>query len=471
MQAAFQFSREVDTVMSTFGHTFSGPVFRPGDEGYDAERAGFNLAVDHHPELVVGAACDADVAAAVRVAAAGGLGLAVQATGHGPSAPADGALLVSTRRMDEVRVDPVSRTAVVGAGVRWQQVLDQAVPYGLAPLNGSNPQVGAVGYTLGGGIGLLGRRYGYAADHVRSLDVVTADGKLRRVSADRNPDLFWALRGGKGNFGVVVRMEIELMPVARLFGGGLYFPGEATADVLHAYREWTQTVPEEMASSIMLIRYLDDPVVPAPLRGRYVTHVRIAYSGPLDRGERIVRRLRRVGPRLLDTVTEMPYREVGSIHHEPTEPVAAYDTNVMLAELAAETVDTIVSLAGPEADAPFILELRHHGGAYARPAAVPNAVGGRDAAFTLLFASLFESNRREEIRSIHDLVHDKLRPWTTGGSYLNFLGVGDVATDRVRTAFTPADYARLTSLKSTYDPTNVFCVNHNIPPKCPRPLG
>jgi FAD/FMN-containing dehydrogenase len=444
--------------------TFLGPTFRPGDDGYDTERVGFNRAVDQRPELIVGAADPADVTAAVQFAAAAGLAVAVQATGHGPAVPTDGAVLISTRRMDRVRLDPSNRTVSVDAGVRWRKVLDVTAPYGLAPLTGSSPHVGAVGYTLGGGIGPLGRRYGYAADHVRWLDVVTADGHLRRVAADRDPHLFWALRGGKGNFGVVTSMEIELMPVTRLLGGGLYYPGEAAADVLHAYREWTGTLPEEMSSSVMLIRYPADPAIPGPLQGRFVAHVRIAYSGLAEDGERWIRPLRRLGPRLADTVIEMPYRDVGSIHHDPTEPVAAYDTNSFLGELDSGAIDTIVSLAGPEADPPFVLELRHHGGAYSRPPVVPNAVGGRDAAFTLFAASVLDPAHTERIRGAHELLHHKMRPWATGGTYLNFLGIGDVGTDRVRTAFTPADYERLKKLKATYDPGNVFRINHNIPP-------
>jgi len=267
-------------------NVFAGPVFRPGDVGYDAERAGFNLAIEHRPELVVGATGAADIIAAVERATADGLAVAVQATGHGVSVPADGAVLVNTNRMTGVVVDPSTRTARVEAGARWERVLPLAARYGLAPLNGSSPHVGAVGYTLGGGIGLLGRRYGYAADHVRWLDVVTADGRLRRVSADADPELFFALRGGKGNFGVVVSMEIELMPVSRLYGGGLYFPGESTADALHVWCEWTRTVPDSMASSVMLIRYPGDPAEPEPLRDRFVTHLRVAWSGAPEEGER-----------------------------------------------------------------------------------------------------------------------------------------------------------------------------------------
>ena len=449
-----------------------GPVFRPGDPGYDAARAGYNVALDGRPERVVGAVGAEDVRRAVSSAANDDLAVGVQATGHGASVSPEGAVLITTRRMDRVAVDPVARTAHIAAGARWSQVLAATTAHGLAPLNGSSPDVGVVGYTLGGGIGPLGRRYGFAADHVRSLDVVTADGDLHHVSPSREPDLFWALRGGKGNFGVVVSMEIDLFPVARLFGGGLYFPLEAAAEVLDAYRQWAATVPDEMSSSVLLIRYPDDPGLPDPLRGRSAVHVRLAYSGlgephgaAGDReGERLVAPLRDVGPRLMDTVQIMPYVEVPSIYDDPTDPAPVYDRNLVLDRLDAGTVDTIAGAMPDQADPPLILELRHLGGAYARPPEVPNAVGHRDAAFMLFSTSVVEPGRLDDVRRLHNGLHERLRPWTSGRTLANFLGIDDTTPEQVSTAFAPADHARLAQIKATYDPDNRFRVNHNIPP-------
>ncbi|MFI2431531.1 FAD-binding oxidoreductase [Streptomyces sp. NPDC018693] len=442
----------------------SGPVLRPGEQGYDEERLGYNLALDHRPAVVVGATGPEDVRAAVRYAGQAGLGVAVQATGHGISRSADGALMISTRRMREVRVDPDRRTATVAAGTPWQDVVAAAAPHGLAPLNGSNPGVGAVGYTVGGGIGLLGRRHGYAADHVRRLDVVTADGRLRTATAEQEPDLFWAVRGGKGNFGVVVSMEIDLFPVAELYGGGLYFGAGESAAALHAYAEWTASVPEEMSSSVQLIRYPDLPVLPEALRGRHVTHIRIAWCGDPAEGERWVRPLRAVGPVLQDTVRRMPYPEVGSIHHEPPDPVAAYDRNAALRDLDPAAVDTLLGLAGPDADAPYFLELRHHGGAYARPPRVANAVAGRDAGFLLFSTSILEPGRLPEVRAAHDRLYGAMRPWSTGGAFVNFFGMDDTGAERVRTAYTAGDHARLARVKAVHDPENLFRVTYNVEP-------
>lgn len=238
-------------------------------------RLGLNRAVESHPAHVVEAADEQDMTAAVGLAAGERRAVGVLATGHGPSLAADGAVLVNTRRMRGVHVDAQRATAWIEAGARWRDVLALTTPHGLAPLNGASPDVGAIGYLTGGGAGPLGRRFGFAADHVRRLRLVTADGRLRDVTADTDPDLFWAVRGGKDNFGLVVGMEVDLFPVARLYGGGLYFPGEATAEVLHAYASWVRQAPDAMASSVLLARDTDLPDAPEPVRGRFVTHVRI----------------------------------------------------------------------------------------------------------------------------------------------------------------------------------------------------
>jgi len=449
--------------MTDVPHT-RGPVIGPEHPDFDTETAGYNRLIRHRPALVVGATGAADVISAVRFAGERGMPLAVQATGHGPAVPADGAVLVNTRRMTGVRVDAGAHTARIEAGVRSGQLVHEAAAHGLAPLNGSAPEVGAVSYTLSGGIPLLGRRFGYAADHVRALDVVTADGQLRQVSAESDGDLFWALRGGGGNFGVVVSMEVDLVPLARLYGGGLFFPADATADVLHTYRSWARSMPEQMGSSVLLIRFPDAPALPEALRAKYVSHVRIEYAGPADEGERWVRPLRAVASPLIDTVRDMPYREVGSIHQDPTAPAPFYARTMALRALERETVDAILRTAGPEAGAPYLLELRHLGGALSRPPAVPNAAGRRDAEFNLYSGSLVTSGELDRLRAAHDALHATLVAWATGGVCLNFLTGPDATQERVRSAYLPADYARLAQLKRRWDPDNMFRINHNIAP-------
>jgi FAD/FMN-containing dehydrogenase len=444
-------------------------IVRPGDDDYDDERTGFQRAVEHRPALIVAATGPDDVRAAVELATAQRRPVGVKATGHGVTAPAgDDGVLITTQRMSGVRIDPETRTAHVEAGARWGQVVERAAPHGLAPLSGSSPEVGAVAYTLGGGLGLMSRRYGYAADHVRSIDVVTADGQARHVTADTetgadtDADLFWALRGGRDNFGVVTSLAVDLVPLARLYGGGLYFAAEHVGDVLDAYRRWTAEVPDEVGSSIGLVPFPDLPMVPEPLRDRYVAHVRIAYLGDKATGEELIAPLRAVAPRLIDRVEVMPYTASGSIHNDPTQPHPYYGTSLMLRSLDAETASTLLDLAGPEAPIPCVIQLRHLGGALARPPAVPNSVGHRDAAFLLSVISFVEGGTGPN-DDLQARLSEALAP-VTAGTNLNYLYGAAATPEAVRAAYEPGDYRRLAELKRVYDPANTFRLNNNIPP-------
>ncbi|MEU5100209.1 FAD-binding oxidoreductase [Streptomyces sp. NPDC020996] len=442
-----------------------GAVLQPGDPGYELANDLYNTIHRHRPAAVVAATGAADILAAVRFAAARSLPVAVQATGHGPSLPTDDALVISTRLMTGVRIDPVARTARIEAGVRSGRLVREASRFGLAPLNGASPVVGAVGYTLGGGIGPLGRAYGYAVDHVRELDVVTADGQLRTVSPDQNADLFWAMRGGKGNFGVVTSMEIDLLPVSRLYGGGMFLPGEAAADVLHAYRAWTATVPEGMTSSVALVRFPPVDAVPEPLRGRFVLHVRIAYTGSAVDGERLVRPLRSIAPVLIDGVREMPYSDVGSIHQDPTRPGPYRERSTLLRELTVDTVEELCRLAGPEADCPVsVVELRHLGGAMSRTPRRPSAVGFREARFSVFTVASAGPERAAVVDGFQHHLVESLAPWRLGGPCPSFIGALETGPQHVQAAYEPADFRRLCEIKAEYDPDNIFRLNHNIPP-------
>ena len=441
-----------------------GAVLSPGEEGYDAERAGWNLIIEHHPAVIVVAAGPEDVAAAVRFAASAGLPVGVQATGHGPSVPADGAVLINTRRMTGLEVDPDAATARIGAGVKGGKLIEAAAPHGLAPLVGSSPDVGTVGYLTSGGLPVLGRRYGFAADHVRALELVTADGRLRRATAERHPDLFWAVRGGKGNFGVVTSVETDLVPVARLYGGGLLFSGAATKHVLGDWLEWTASQPDEMDSSLALLRFPDLPGVPDPVRGKFLVHVRVAYTGWPAEGERLLRPLRAMGP-TIDTVADMPYTSVGDIANNPTEPAPVLDRGTLLRELDDEAVEQITALAGPDAELPpGRVEIRHLGGALGRTPKTPNAISHRDAPFGLLLGMVMLPGQDEQVEKAQQALIDGLRPWDTGVKLPNYLGSGTTQPHQVRAAYSDADYERLTAIKAAYDPRNLFRVNHNIPP-------
>lgn len=454
---------ELDAVAVKLAARVRGPLLSAGDEGYDEERIRYQTFLPHRPALVLGATDAEDVRLAVEFGAAHGLPVGVQATGHSPALPSASGLLVSTRRMTGVRIDPAARTAYLAAGVSWHQVVEAAAPHGLAPLNGSAPHVGAVAYTLGGGLGLLARRFGYAADHVRRIEAVTADGRLRDIDADGEPELFWALRGGRDNFGIVTGLEVGLVPVDTLYGGGLYFDGAAAEEILGAYLRWTETLPEEMTSSLALVPLPELPTLPPPLRGRYVVHVRIAYLGDAATGERLVAPLRELGPRLADSVRTLPYTESGTIHADPVPPAAYTGTNAMLSSLDAETVRTVLALTGPQAPVTSIVEVRHLGGALHRASQPANSVGNRDARYMLAVLNRVTPDTADAVRAAHTRLTDALAPITTGRS-LNFLYGANATPDQVRMAYAPEDYRRLRRIKAAYDPANLFRLNHNIPP-------
>ncbi|TQL66434.1 FAD/FMN-containing dehydrogenase [Nocardioides albertanoniae] len=432
----------------------------PHDSSYDTERTGYNLSVDHKPEVVVVATSAAAVVDAVRYATGRGLGVAVQATGHGVSVPADGQVLINTSRMDGVTIDPATRTAKVEAGVRGGALVRAAAEHGLAPVNGSSPEVGVVSYHLGGGIGVLGRQLGWAVDHVRSLDIVTADGQLRHVTATSEPELFWALRGGgKGNLGVVVALEIDLHPIARLYGGGLHFdatdPAEAER-VLTTWGAWTRTTPETMGTSVLLIQMPDLPVLPEPIRGKRVIHVRVAFTGQAADGERQIAPLRELGP-VTDSVTEMPYSRIGTIHAEPTAPAAFHARNAMLHSFDQDTAAEIVA----EADsARFLVEVRHMGGAFARPGAMPSALGRRDGDYVIYAGGVADGEAAASLTADLDRLVTSMEPWATGGPAVNFLSGPEVSAARLGAGYRPVDLERLAAIKRAVDPADVFRTHH-----------
>jgi FAD/FMN-containing dehydrogenase len=439
----------------------SGPVLVAGDEELAAEVATWNVAVRHTPAVAVGATCAADVAAAVSWAVAHGLRVAVQATGHGPVRDAAGSMMITTRRMQGVRIDPERRTARVEAGVKWQRVLEAAAEFGLAGPSGSSSDVGVVGYTLGGGLGPLGRRHGFAADLVTAVEMVTADGRLRRVTAGSEPELFWAVRGGKGNFGVVTALEMDLVPVDGLHAGGVFFAGADAGPVLRAFRSWAPALPEEVSTSIAVLRLPDLEFVPPPLRRQTVVHLRYAYAGPdLDLGERLVEPMRAAGRVLIDSIGRIRSTELDSIHMDPVAPMPSWERSMLLAELTEDAVEALLAVAGPQVELPLLLvDLRLLGGRLARQPAVPNAVAGRDAAFAVLLVGPGVPELAQVVPAAAQRVLDALRPWRSPGCIVNFLGAVS-GPDEVAAAYPPATIERLRRVKAAVDPAGVFSFGH-----------
>ena len=399
-------------------------VLAPGDPGYASETSGFDLGVACSPDLVVAAQTPAEVAATVAVAGERGERLTVLGSGHGLLHELRGGVAISMGALAGVQVDAGGRSARIGAGATWEPVLAAAAPHGLAALCGSAPAVGVAGYLLGGGLGPLARSYGFSADHIEEVEVVTpADGRLT-VTAESHPDLFWALRGGKGGLGVVTAVTIGLLPLAEVYGGGLYFGAADVPAVLAAYAEWSPALPESTTASIALLRLPQADALPDAIRGRTVAHVRVASIDAPAEAERHLAAIRAVAPPVLDTIGRLPYGRIGTIHGDPVTPMPVANGSATLATLDAGTVAALLAAAGPGTDAPLAsVEIRTLGGAAARPAPVPNAVGGRSAAHDLnVYAApdpaLSDAERLAAVRS----VLGRLAPWRAPVELINFVG-------------------------------------------------
>jgi FAD/FMN-containing dehydrogenase len=375
--------------------------------------------------------------------------------------------MITTARMDQVVVDTTRHRARVAAGVRWGDVVTETARSGLAPLNGSSPGVGVVGYTLGGGQSpTLGRSMGYAADHVHAIEAVTADGELRRVTADSEPELFWAMRGGKGNFGVVTALEFDLFPADQFYGGCLFFSGQHLADVLLGWQEWVTGIPEEMTSSLAVQRLPALPALPEPLRGKFLVAVRIAYLGSAADGERMVAPLRARAPVVLDTVADRPYVDVPLIHMDPPDPMPFYDRTTSLRELSPQTVDAIVALAGPDSDCPLLMvEIRGLGGALDCQPAIPNAVPTRGVPFVVTGFGAGGPDQADRMRDYLDLMISRLQPWVAPRRIPTFLSTDEATTtNELADVYGAERYGRLAAAKRRYDPQNMFRDSHNISP-------
>jgi FAD binding domain-containing protein len=446
----------------------AGAVFTAGDPGWDEEVSGFNAAVTHTPAAVVVAAAAGDVQAAIRYAATAGMPVGVQATGHGAMTPIEDGVLISTRRLRTVSIDPARRSATVQAGVRWRQVIDAAAPYGLAPLNGSASGVGAVGYTLGGGLPVMARTFGFAADHVRALDVVTADGQLRHVEAETEPDLFWGLCGGGGNLGVVTAMTIGLVPVVTVYGGGIFYPAVQIPAVLSAWRDWCPDLPETITTSVAILRLPPVPELPEPLRGQIVAQLRFCAVGaegmPVDtaKAAQLLAPMRAAAPVLLDTVADIPYTAIDAVHMDPDHPIPFCQRGLLLDDVTPGTIQALLAVAGPGEHVPLVVcEIRQLGGALRCAPAGGNAVGGRDAAYSLSAVGLLTPDTADITPATVDAVLAAAAPWTSGHTLLNLHGTVGDDTDRAR-PWETGTYQRLASLVTRYDPAGLLRYGHTI---------
>lgn len=429
----------------------AGTVAVPGDAEYDALVSPWNLAIVVRPAAVLAARTAHDVVEAVRFANRHGMRVTPQATGHGAMAELVEELLVVTKGLDECTVHPEG-WARVGAGVKWLRVVEAAAPHGLAPLSGSITDVGVVGYTTGGGLGPMARTYGLAIDRVRAIEVVTGDGVLRRVTPAEHPELFFALRGGKGMLGIVTAVEFDLVYQPTFYGGSLWFDGEHAATVIEQWLHWSDDLPELATTSIALFQLPAMPGVPEELADRMTLSVRYVWTGDPAEGERRFTAIRGAAPVLLDDVALKPYTAIDSVHTDPLDPVPAYEAAAVLTDFPQEAVDALLAVTGPGSGSSQVLvEVRQMGGATARAGEHDSAFCARGTAYALLTVGIAGT---PGVESHATAVLDAMAPWTGGHRMPNF-------------TFEPADYvdaydeptlARLRRAIRTYDPHGVMAI-------------
>ena len=437
-----------------------GKVVAPGDAGWDAARLAFNLTVDQHPALIAYPSSAAEVAEVVRFAKERELRVAPQRTGHnaGPLGSLERTILLKTDDLGGVEIDASARRARVGSGMKWADVVPQASEMGLGALHGSTPDVSIAGYALGGGVGWYGRKHGLAANSVTAIELVTADGELRRVDHDHESDLFWALRGGGGNFGVVTALEFDLYEVPELYAGVMFFPLERTAEVLHTWHALTPAMPDEMTTVGRILQFPPLPEIPEPMRGQSFAIVEGFFLGSEADGRDLLAPVRDLGP-AMDTFSMVPPVGITETHMDPPDPVPAVSDTALLDGLTPGAIDDLVAVAGPGSGSPLVsVELRHTGGALGRAEDHHGALARLEGSFAMFAVgvAMDEGITRASSATL-ERIGDALAGYQVG-QYLNF-----VERPYDARGFYPADtYARLQRIKGEYDPDGVFRANHAI---------
>jgi hypothetical protein len=449
---------------SELSEALVGAVVLPGDSRWDEARSSFNLLLDQRPAAVAFPVDERDVAAAVRYARRNGLRVAPQATGHnqGPLGDLDGKLLLNVSALQEVKVDPAAKQVRVGAGVKWERVAPRLSAHGLAGLHGSSPDVGIAGYSLGGGMGWLARRHGLQTNAVTALELVTAEGDLVRADAENHADLFWALRGGGGNFGAVTAIEFAVHEVEQLYAGAMFFPFERASEVLQTWRALLPGLPDELMSWAALLHFPPIPDVPAFARGRSYAVVMAAFLGSGAEGGALLRPLRELGP-ARDTFAEVPPVVLGDLAMDPLDPMPAHSAHQLLDELPGEAIDAVLAAIGPESsrgETVTMFQFRHMGGALARKAPGAGARATLPGEVSMYAAAVVMDEASDAaVRAALADVEAAVLPHRAG-DYPNFV---EEPTDASR-FFDPETWARLRQIKSRYDGDDLFVGNHHIPP-------
>ena len=433
----------------------------PADPGYDEARGAWHAKVDQNPAAVAFPETAADVVALVRGARDAGLRVAPQSTGHNapPLGDLSDTLLIRTGRMRDVVLNPFDRVVRAGAGAWWGDFVPRASKMGMSVLHGSSPDVGVAGYSLGGGVGWQARHRGLAANSLTAVELVTADGEHVRASHHSEPDLFWAIRGGGGNFGVVTALEFAMYPMRSVYAGWLVFGWERSTEVLARWAQWTVEAPEQVTSVGRILQLPPIEEIPAPLRGRNLVVVEAAYHGDEASGRELMAPLRELGPEM-DTFAVLPVEGLARLHQDPEGPTPVLGSHVMLDRFDQDAVDAMVGVAGPDSGSPLMsVEMRHIGGAAGRPAANAGALSHLDGQY-LSFAVSIPMGPESAIAIDAQLrrYEAALGPFGHGRSYLNF---AEQRVD-VGTAFAQTALARLRSIRTQADPDGLFRSNHEI---------
>jgi hypothetical protein len=440
------------------GDGLVGDVVLPGDEGWDAARSAWNLAVDQVPVAVVLPATADDVVATVRLAGEHGLAIAFNAGGHnaGPIDWGDPTILLKLDRMRGIEIDPGARRVRVEAGVLAKPLAVAAGEHGLAFLSGTSPDVGVAGYALGGGLSWLARRYGLACNTIVAADVILADGRLVRADPNTEPELFWGLRGGGGNLGAVTALEFELIPLTELYAGALFWPIERASEVLAAWRGWIDTVPDTCESLGRMLQLPDAPFLPEHLRGRSFVLVEAAIIGSEEESVDLLRPIRALEPEF-DSFAMMPPSDLSLVNMDPEEPLPYDGDGVLLDAFPVEAIDPLVdSFVG----SPLLhVEVRHLGGALASGSPDHGVLDAIEQPFVLFtFGLALDADMLVAVQDHAKRVIASVGPWDSGRRYLNF------AETRVdpRTIYPAASFDRLILAKERYDPTDMFRANHPL---------
>jgi FAD/FMN-containing dehydrogenase/mannose-6-phosphate isomerase-like protein (cupin superfamily) len=451
---------------TSLSDVMAGPIVAASDRDWDSARQAFNLAIDQRPAAVAFPVDERDVIAAVDYAREHGLRIAAQATGHGagPLGPLDDTVLLRTSGLGDVSINAAARRVRVGAGVKWESVTPQLSALGLAALHGSSPGVGIVGYSLGGGMGWLARKHGLQTSSVTAIELVTADGHLVRADASHAPELFWALRGGGGNFGVVTAIEIAVYPVAELYAGAMFFPFERASEVLHAWSERLPAFPDELTSWASLLHLPNAPHLPQQLRDRSFTVVFGAFLGREPEGRELLEPVRRLRPEV-DTFATVPPLALGELAMDPPGPVPYLSAHHLLDELPAAAIDDLLAAAGPGSGSALgKVQLRHMGGALGRRMPGAGALAALPGSLSLFSVGVVtDEESRAAVQASLENVQKALRRHRVGA----YASLVEEPAD-ASTFFEPRTWARLREVKALYDPADLFSGNHHVPPSEPE---